>query len=448
MRSARRAVAALFGDAPELRPLSLHLDDPELERSFQQDYFRTNLRLIRIAHLFGLGGWVALGILAQQVLSGHDATADALIRFIAVPLILLSLALTYRSWFAERWQPMVAGLVLLNGGLWLVRQAIVDDLQSEWGYSGLMLILAFCYILSRMQFVSASLVGAALIAGYNVVIPLFRNDKPQELLFADYFLVVFAFMGMAAAYGRERSDRLLFLRQRELERERRRADELLHNTLPATIVARLKGRDPAADHEYLADGHRHVTVLFADLVAFTEHASVSTPQDLVSMLDRIFTGFDRFADRLGLEKIKTIGDAYLAVAGAPDDRADHAEAAAELALAILDAMADQTWPNGEPMQIRIGMASGPAVAGVIGRRKFAYDLWGDTVNLASRLESGGEPGQILVSEPTAHLLAERYERGERRVVDLKGKGPTPAYVLLGRKRVAAGDPPARANTTG
>jgi class 3 adenylate cyclase len=250
---------------------------------------------------------------------------------------------------------------------------------------------------------------------------------------------VFALMGMAAAYGLERSARLLFLQRREVERERRRADDLLHNTLPGSIVARLKGVDPTADGALIADGHPSVTVLFADIVGFTDRAGRIAPDDVVSLLDRIFARLDGLADRLGLEKIKTIGDAYMAVAGAPDERDDHAEAAAEMALQILDEGANERWPSGEPVGLRIGIASGPAVAGVIGRRKFAYDLWGDTVNLASRLEAGAEPGSILVAESTARLLGGRYVLSGRREVDLKGMGPTPGYLLLGRADGPSGE---------
>ena len=154
----------------------------------------------------------------------------------------------------------------------------------------------------------------------------------------------FVVLGTIASYTLERSTRLLFLRERQLDRERSRSDTLLLNVLPRAIVDRLKAR-----------------------------------------------GFDAIADRCGLEKIKTVGDAYMAVAGAPEPRADHAEAAAEMALGVQEALTSVCWPSGDPIRARVGLASGPAVAAVIGQRKFAYDLWGDTVNLASRLEAYGEP---------------------------------------------------------
>jgi class 3 adenylate cyclase len=150
----------------------------------------------------------------------------------------------------------------------------------------------------------------------------------------------------------------------------------------------------------------------------------------VRALDELFCEFDELADRYGLEKIKTIGDAYMAVAGVPSQRPDHADAAAKMAIAILEEIRGSRWPSGDPIVVRVGMASGPAVAGVIGQRKFAYDLWGDTVNLASRLESHGQPGRILASESVVSHLHDRYEFGPPMNVDLKGKGPTPARFLL------------------
>jgi adenylate cyclase len=177
-------------------------------------------------------------------------------------------------------------------------------------------------------------------------------------------------------------------------------------------------------------------------------AGQTPADDLVAALDGVFSLFDALADRYGLEKIKTVGDAYMAVAGAPKPRPDHAEAAADMALAILEELPGARWPSGDPILVRVGLASGPAVAGVIGQRKFAYDLWGDTVNLASRLQSHGEPGRILVSESVVSRLGARYELGPTLVLDLKGKGPTPARFLLSRHGTPRLEPPTTPRTTG
>jgi class 3 adenylate cyclase len=183
----------------------------------------------------------------------------------------------------------------------------------------------------------------------------------------------------------------------------------------------------------VAEALDEVSVLFADAVNSTEQAAICSPEEFAETLDNLFRRFDEVADRYGLEKIKTIGDAYMAVAGAPVPMANHAEAAANMALDVVEDASRVRWPSEDPVVVRIGVASGPAVAGVIGQRKFAYDLWGDTVNLASRLEASGEPGRILVSEAMAELLSDRYEFGPSRVVDLKGKGPTPVRFLVARR---------------
>ena len=213
-----------------------------------------------------------------------------------------------------------------------------------------------------------------------------------------------------------------------LQDERDRAERLLLNVLPAPIAERLK-RDPSA----IADGFPEVSVLFADVVDFTQLSAAMTPEQVVALLNDLFTAFDRLAERHGLEKIKTIGDAYMAVGGVPEPRADHARAAAEMALAMQAEVAGRTRPDGGPLRLRIGIHTGPVVAGVIGTRKFAYDLWGDAVNTASRMESHGVPGAVQVTEATYQRLKERYCFEERGTVDVKGKGPMQTYLLTGRR---------------
>ena len=157
----------------------------------------------------------------------------------------------------------------------------------------------------------------------------------------------------------------------------------------------------------IAQAYDEVTVVFADLVGFTDQSSRAEPPEVVAVLDEVFRRFDAIAERYGLETIKTIGDAYMAVAGVPESRDRDADAAARAAIAMRDDVRELRWPSGDPMHVRIGMATGPAVAGVIGWRKFAYDLWGDTVNTASRLEANGTPDQIQVSDGASRRLQDR-----------------------------------------
>jgi class 3 adenylate cyclase len=193
-------------------------------------------------------------------------------------------------------------------------------------------------------------------------------------------------------------------RTSELEAEKQTSDRLLLNVLPAPIETRLKQGEGV-----IVDRFEAVTVLFADIVGFTALSARTSPEALVAMLDELFTRFDALADRHGLEKIKTIGDAYMVVAGVPEKTDDHAVRMARMGLDMLATLADYATTNGVELTIRIGIHSGPVVAGVIGRNKFIYDLWGDTVNTASRMESHGLPSRVHVSEATVAALAGRFE---------------------------------------
>lgn len=214
---------------------------------------------------------------------------------------------------------------------------------------------------------------------------------------------------------------------RRLEQEQERSERLLLNVLPSSIAQRLKEGE-----EHIAEHFPECTVMFSDLVGFSRLANRIPPAELVQVLNTIFSAFDQLADRHGLEKIKTIGDAYMVVGGVPRPRADHAESVVEMALDMQDTMRTMHAHTGHLLQMRIGIHTGPVVAGIIGTRKFSYDLWGETVNIASRLESSGRPGAIQVSATTAGRLQQKYQFASAGAIDAKGIGLVPAYLLLGR----------------
>ena len=218
---------------------------------------------------------------------------------------------------------------------------------------------------------------------------------------------------------------IYFVHQRD--RYQQRSDDLLHAILPDQIAAQLKD-EPGT----IADDVPSASVLFADVVDFTPMSATMSPADLVGMLDELFTAFDASVTELGLEKIKTVGDAYMVASGVPQARPDHAEAIAELALQMRDHVATATF-GGRQLQTRIGIASGPVTAGIIGTHKFAYDLWGDTVNTASRMESSGLPGEIQVTPSTYELLREGFRFRPRGPVPVKGKAEMMTFLLLGRR---------------
>lgn len=207
-----------------------------------------------------------------------------------------------------------------------------------------------------------------------------------------------------------------------------KSDHLLLNILPAAIVEALKKGENTN-----AERFDSATVLFADIVDFTSIASRISPLELVKFLNQIFSKFDELTEKHGLEKIKTNGDAYMVAGGLPVPRPDHAEAIANMALDMQEAIADFKTDKGEPFQIRIGINTGPVVAGVIGTKKFSYDLWGDTVNVASRMESQGLPGCIQVTTAVYQQLKNDYVFEERGSISVKGKGETIAYLLTSKK---------------
>jgi class 3 adenylate cyclase len=211
------------------------------------------------------------------------------------------------------------------------------------------------------------------------------------------------------------------------ERERERSDLLLQNILPGSVAERLK------QGEEVAEAFEEATVMFADLVEFTPFAETQSPRDLMRLLNSFFSRFDALADRFGLEKIKTIGDCYMAVGGVPVPQPDHAERVANMALCLQDEVRVLGRQNGCPFELRVGIGSGPVVAGVIGTKKFSYDLWGDTVNTASRMQAHAAPGEIIVTASTYRRLRGRFELEGPRMVAVKGKGELPTYRLLTRR---------------
>ncbi|OBJ09260.1 adenylate/guanylate cyclase domain-containing protein [Mycobacterium sp. 1465703.0] len=219
-----------------------------------------------------------------------------------------------------------------------------------------------------------------------------------------------------------------------MESEYQRSEALLANMLPGSIAERLK----STDRNIIADKYDEASVLFADIVGFTERASSTAPTDLVRFLDRLYSAFDELVDKHGLEKIKVSGDSYMVVSGVPRARPDHAFALADFALDMANVVAALNDPHGRAVPLRVGMACGPVVAGVVGSRRFFYDVWGDAVNVASRMESTDSVGRIQVPEGMYERLKHDFVLQERGRIEVKGKGVMRTWYLIGRK---AGEEP-------
>jgi adenylate cyclase len=216
-----------------------------------------------------------------------------------------------------------------------------------------------------------------------------------------------------------------------LAAEQERSERLLLNILPSPVAERLK-----ANEQPIADGFADVTVMFADIVDFTRIAAHMTPNQVFSMLNQVFSAFDELAERYGLERIKTIGDAYMVAGGLNEDNARYSEAIADMAIAMRDLLNRDFTMNASHLKARIGIGTGPVVAGVVGKKKFIYDVWGDTVNIASRITSEGVPGMIQCDVSTYERLRDKFEFMEPQTLSLKGKGETKVYRLLGRQIAA------------
>jgi adenylate cyclase len=271
--------------------------------------------------------------------------------------------------------------------------------------------------------------SAALWAIY--VLPIAFTRAPTEYAGAwtqVYLLACATVIAITASRFTSRLREQEFMSRQALAEEERKSEHLLLNILPAAIAGRLKEKE-----QTIADRFAEVSILFADIVGFTRMSAHMPPDAVVAMLNEIFSSFDQLTERHGLEKIKTIGDAYMVVGGLPEPRADHLQAIAELALDMREAVEHLPPHNGEHLQIRIGINTGPVVAGVIGKNKFAYDLWGDAVNTAARMESSGVPGHIQVTQAVYLGLRERYLFEERGTVSIKGKGDMTTYFLSGRR---------------
>ncbi len=398
-------------------------------------------RLSRVTLALALGTTVCvafLGAVAEPNLRAYSLTSGVLF-FSAY----LGLGLMH-----ERGRRGLARLlIILTGNLHVA--SFMAVLEWERGvYLHLFFVMVVPFgMLSRAQrrwILPLALLAASQLAGWYIWYRLIPGTTPlgpslllPPTLHAHVYLVNLALSLAAILFSVHHLRSEHFRAEERLDVERRRSESLLLNVLPPSIAARLKeSRGAIADH------HPHTTILFADLVDFTPLSQQVPAAALVAMLDEIFTRFDALAERHGLEKIKTIGDCYMAVAGAPQADPDHALAAADMALEMLEQVEGLGAHFGVPLTLRVGLHSGPVVAGVIGRRKFIYDLWGDAVNTASRMESHGVPGKVTVSAQTWALIQAQFDGAPREPLHVKGKGVMQTFLLDRRKQrfpaVAAG----------
>ncbi len=400
--------------------------DPDVERLYAQHMLARFIPLMRLACAIGIMAFIGYGFW-DLLLDPNALGKTGPIRLVAVLHFLLCFGLSFLA------------PVRTNPRYWPILTLYVYGM-----YAGL-----FALILSHLPGGFVAGLGGWLVG--MIFTPAIINGARQAACVLVPYLVVTlltsAFLGatrfelinilawtgggvsfaLGFAYLLDVINRRAFHLERQLNVEKQRSEALLLNILPADIAARLK-----ASEEPLADTHESVSVLFADLAGFTDISRKMTADELVNLLNDLFSRFDKLAKEHGAEKIKTIGDAYMVATGLKGSIADHAEKISDLALGMQKAFGEFRRDNKVDLKLRIGVHSGAVIAGVIGKQKFSYDMWGNTVNVASRMESEGIPDQIQISAETWEMLSDRFQTSPRGEIQIKGHRPRATYLLEGR----------------
>ncbi|WP_235930296.1 adenylate/guanylate cyclase domain-containing protein [Sulfitobacter sediminilitoris] len=344
---------------------------------------------------------------------------------VSIPLFIVCYVLLHRRYYRLAFW-MANGELILHG---VAATVCIGTLAAFNDFIFPVVVMAFVqpfYSMGRSAFLAggALAVAAALSYFMHDRAPVYELKAPFDTMFEVVSPIVFAVAMLAMVLPFFAEVRRAEAKLREAYRE---SEGLLLNILPRPIADRLK-----RSKGMIADDHDKVAILFADIAGFTDISDKMPPAEVVKLLNEVFSTCDALADRYGVEKIKTIGDAYMVVAGLPGSKGDPEEVAARLALDIERKMWEIRAPHsGEPIKMRIGINSGRVVAGIIGQRKFAYDLWGDAVNVAARMEATGEPGRIQTPEAMAQALATRFEFEPRGEIEVKGKGRMRTSFLVG-----------------
>lgn len=416
-----------------LQSFTLRFLDPELEGLYQVEEGAAGLTGYRII----TGATAVLWLIGAALLPfGSDIPASLAWSVGGSMAVVGAISL-----IASRWAPTMnrqhalASMLTSANGLVLLLLAVAGEFVEGYAVGAIMLLFLFGFV-SRTRFVYAAVRTAVIAVGLGVVAVVYSG--PGSLLIDVFFFVAAAAASLIGLRLLERNRRFLWHQRMVVEEqteaideERAESERLLLNVLPEPISRRLRqGESP------IADEFAEATVMFADIVGFTPLSAEMAAEDVITLLSDLFSMFDDLVDERGLEKIKTIGDAYMVVGGIPQPVERHAIRMIDLALAMLHCT--RTSATGHGLTLRIGVHAGPVAGGVIGHRKFAYDVWGSTVNMASRLEASGLPGRIQVSEEMRALTEADFQYEPRGTVELRGLGAVNTYLVV--EDAEPGDP--------
>lgn len=404
-------------------------EDRDAEELFRGFYDRDNRSFIRIGIGMSLVGWITALLYIGLYHQSHLAESALLIGLALFPLFIFMIVSTFSERWVSYYQRLSTFANVLAGlmAIYLLLYRIGDFMLAAYFLAS---VVYYAFFLLRIRVALAIPSTLFYVFVWQLVV-LFLTDTSADLRMFSTGLWTINVSAILGGRAFEAASRRIFAQNRtiadqqiDLQREMDRSERLLLNVLPAEIAKRLK-----AGEEIIADRYESASVLFADIVDFTVLSGTLTADETVQMLNEVFLEFDSLVEAYGFEKIKTIGDAYMVAAGVPQKRADHAVGLAALALEMLAAVGRLNNRTGRRIQIRIGVNSGPVVAGVIGKRKFLFDLWGDTVNVASRMEAYGTSGRVQITEATRRLIDERFVCESRGQINIKGKGPMSCYYV-------------------
>ncbi len=410
---------------PSLKRITLAFRDPAEEAAYIAHHFSTSLVPARWAIVSGLVVLLVFGYIDYHIFHEFYPTLWKG-RGVCAAYIVLGFAFSFTPYFRWLMQPVTAsGAVLCSGlAVWLIYKTQTNEFCAHL-YVGIVVCVIFACMFLRLRFVWAAGSSLVMLVIFAVAIPVLRAEEAQ---IASIYLTLATTSSIAGAYSIEMNLRQNFWQARQLEKARQKYENLLHRILPKPVATRLNGgEDIIADDKY-------VSVLFADIVDSVKLATdLGSAQKLVETLNQIFSAFDRLVDHHGLETVKTIGDGYMVAGNCSQPLACHARAIAELALDMKATISGYSAPDGRPLSLRIGIHTGDIVAGVMDLRKLSYDLWGDTVNVASRMQSGAAAGSIQVTKEAHDEMGSDYRFDEPTETLVPGKGMMSVYRLVGRR---------------
>ena len=414
-----------------LHPFLPRFADPKIERRYRDARLEHRLTALRVTITAGV--FISMLFAALDLSTIHDPSLPLFyVRVIGTVMLLAFFAAASLS-KPNRWiEPLCFGAMITQIALLTTMLALSSSVPASYNQpTELWLALGVAsFVVCGGSFVDGLLLALCTICAFFVSVTVLHPEPPTVLWF--HFAWLASTLGLVAlgSFVLDRMQHLAWWQAQELQVAEERIRSLLHNVLPTSIAAR-----KLAGESTISDNFSEASVLFADVVGFTSLSARLESRQVVAMLNELFSRFDGIVARHGLEKIKTIGDCYMAAGGIPHAIPEHLARIAEAALQMLDEATQVRAPDGSKLSIRIGIHAGPVCAGVIGETKFIFDVWGDTVNMASRMESHGAAGRIQVTEAVRAALHDKYEFAGPRTVEVKGKGPSQTWYLCNRKSI-------------